>query len=76
METIEVVEVPHGEPKTYNDKIRVCYAAVDERGGGKGASPLEVTDEMHKRGWLSPMDTVIDVADLMGEMGYTRPGAR
>lgn len=30
-----------------------------------GASPHEVTQEMHSRGYLSDMDTVIDIERLM-----------
>lgn len=52
------------EPETYDDKICLVFRELCKR-QGDGASPHEVTEEMSKRGWLSPMDTVIDIADLM-----------
>lgn len=55
------------EPKTYKDKIRVCFAHLCEK-NGDGASPAEVTEEMRKRGWLTALDTVIDIKDIMGEL--------
>lgn len=51
---------------TYDDKIVEVFGALASK--NDGASPAEVTDEMHKRGWLSPMDTVIDIADLMRDL--------
>lgn len=60
------------EPQTYRDKIRVCWNEASEAnakaGGEPGASAADVTDLMSQKGWLSPMDTVIDIADIMREM--------
>lgn len=53
---------------TYDQKIRECFKAVCKRNKDKKASAAEVTEEMEKRGWLSEMDTVIDIADLMRNM--------
>ena len=57
------------EVKSYDEKIIDCFKAVCKRNeeleGEAGASPSEVTNEMHKRGWLSDMDTVIDIEELM-----------
>lgn len=53
---------------SYERKIMDAFEAVNKANGGKGASADEVTQEMQKRGTLSELDTVIDIADLMGEM--------
>ena len=66
MET-EAAATETDEPKTYNDKIRVCFKHLCEK-NPKGASPAEVTTEMVRREWLSPMDTVLDIADLMRDL--------
>lgn len=52
------------EPKTYDEKIIACYQHLCSK-QADGASPDEVTKEMHERGWLSPMDTVIDIEKIM-----------
>jgi hypothetical protein len=54
---------------TYDDKIIECFRAVCVR-TGEGASPDEVTQEMHDRKWLSPLDTVIDIADIMKRLRF------
>lgn len=54
------------EPKAYVDKIRVCFTHLCNQNGG--ASPAEVTEEMRKRKWLSPLDTVIDIKDIMQDL--------
>ena len=64
------------QPKSYSDKIRFCYDAVSERNGGRGASPADVCKEMCEREWLSPLDTTIDIADLMREIGYVQGGGQ
>lgn len=48
---------------TYNEKICQVFRDLCQRNGG--ASPAEVTEEMVNRGWLSDLDTVIDIEKLM-----------
>ena len=57
------------EPKTYDDKIVFCYQHLCSK-QSDGASPGEVATEMKKRGWLSSMDTVIDIADIMKRLRH------
>lgn len=57
------------EPKTYDDKIVACYQYLCSK-QSDGASPAEVTAEMHRRGWISPMDTVIDIEKLMRRLRH------
>jgi len=52
------------KPLLYDEKIRLVWNELCEE-NGDGASPSEVTARMHTRGWLSPMDTVIDIERLM-----------
>jgi hypothetical protein len=59
--------MPSGEPVLYSDRILACWNHLCSL-QKDGASPAEVTNEMAKRGWLSPMDTVIDIADLMTDL--------
>jgi len=50
-----------------------AFEAVSKENGDQGASATEVTEYMRKHGTISPMDTVIDIADIMqtmGERGY------
>lgn len=49
----------------YRDKVLACWRHCAENAKDKSASAAEVTDEMAKRGWLSELDTVIDIADIM-----------
>ncbi len=58
--------VAMGKNMRYEDKIRTVFKELAEK--NDGASPAEVTDEMANRGWLSPLDTVIDIADQMREL--------
>lgn len=51
--------------KSYDDKVREAFEAVCDRDLEGAASPSDVVDEMRKLGTLSPLDTVIDVADVM-----------
>jgi hypothetical protein len=51
--------------KGYREKVLACWTYCAEKAKDKSASAADVTDEMAKRGWLSPMDTVIDIADIM-----------
>lgn len=48
---------------TYDQKICQVFKDLCQKNGG--ASPAEVAQEMQARGWLSNMDSVIDIADLM-----------
>ena len=52
---------------TYEKKILEAWTAVHER-TGDGASAAEVCAEMHERKTISPLDTVIDIADLLSSM--------
>lgn len=61
-DTSEVIKLP----RTYKEKIRFVFHQLCKKNGG--ASPSEVTREMHKRKWLAASDTVIDIADLMNDM--------
>lgn len=57
----------------YERKIMDAFEAASKANDGKGASADEVTKFMHERGTLSPVDTVIDIADqmrAMKERGY------
>jgi hypothetical protein len=65
--TTAAATVKTEEPKSYNDKILACFKHLCDL-NPKGASPGEVTGEMRKRGWLSPMDTVIDIVKLMRDL--------
>ncbi len=54
---------------TYNEKILECFDYCSFfKNEGKGASATDVTEEMKKRGWLSDLDTVIDIANLMEDL--------
>lgn len=50
---------------TYQEKITSVFNNLVKRNGS--ASAGEVTEELRKLGWLSPMDTVIDIHKLMKE---------
>lgn len=53
-----------GKPvSVYDARIIQVFKDLCMKNGG--ASPNEVTQEMHARGYLSDMDTVIDIADIM-----------
>lgn len=52
-------------PKNYDDKVREAFEAVCDRDPEGAASPSDVVAEMQKLGTLSPLDTVIDIADIM-----------
>jgi len=56
---------------TYDEQIIECFAAVCERSNGDGASPSEVTVEMRERGWLTALDTVIDIEREMQRLRNT-----
>lgn len=58
--------MPEEAPKMYDEKIIKCFTELCKKNGG--ASPSEVYLDMSSRGWLSSMDTVIDIADLMREL--------
>lgn len=55
-----------GNTLSYGQKISMVFRDLAVENGG--ASPAEVTDEMHRRGWLSKLDTVIDIADQMKDL--------
>lgn len=52
---------------TYEDKVLECYLELcdDE---GTGASPSEVMTLMHEKGYLQPMDTVVDIGGIMTDL--------
>lgn len=50
---------------SYDDKVREAFEAVCARDPEGAANPSDVVAEMQKRGTLSPLDTVIDIADIM-----------
>lgn len=54
---------------SYDKKVSICFRdlCVKNR-DANGASASEVAREMMRRGWLSPLDTVIDIADIMAEL--------
>jgi hypothetical protein len=52
-------------PKSYDDKVREAFEAVCDRDPESAASPSDVVAEMQRRETLSPLDTVIDIADIM-----------
>jgi hypothetical protein len=58
------------EPKSYDEKVIACFNHLAEK-TGEGASPAEVTEEMANRGWLSPLDTVIDIKDIMQRLRFS-----
>lgn len=68
MNTAEVATAIE-EPKTYDDKIIACYKDLCSK-QTDGASPSEVTSEMAARGWLTSLDTVIDVEKIMRRLRY------
>lgn len=51
--------------KSYDQKVLEAFEAVCDRDLEGAASPADVVKEMQARGTLSPMDTVIDIADIM-----------
>lgn len=51
--------------KSYDQKVLEAFNAVCDRDPEGAASPTDVVKEMQTRGTLSPMDTVIDIADIM-----------
>lgn len=53
-------------PTPYEEKIIKTFRELCKKNGG--ASPHEVTELLAQREQLSPLDTVIDVADLMKEL--------
>lgn len=50
----------------YEQRIVSTFKELCNKNGG--ASPAEVTELMSKRGQLSTLDTVIDIANLMKEL--------
>ena len=56
-------------PANYDDKIIFCFKALCAK-NGNGASPVEVTEEMANLGWLSSMDSVLDIADIMARLRH------
>jgi hypothetical protein len=55
--------------KDYDKKIIKAFKDASKANGpGEGASPTDVTTLLAERGELSPLDTVIDIADLMKEL--------
>lgn len=52
---------------SYEEKVKFCFHAVCKRQPELGANAEEVAQEMRERGWLSPLDTVIDIADILRE---------
>jgi hypothetical protein len=58
---------------TYNEKVREAHAiACRKNGEGVGASAAETTQVMRDRGWLSELDTVIDIADILRDLGIAK----
>lgn len=51
--------------KNYDQKVMEAFGAVCDRDPEGAASPADVVKEMQARGTLSPLDTVIDIADIM-----------
>lgn len=51
--------------RSYDQKVLEAFEAVCDRDLEGAASPADVVKEMQARGMLSPMDTVIDIADIM-----------
>ena len=56
-------------PVLYQDKIKTCVKHLLLVHILVCAN--SVTNEMAKRGWLSPLDSVIDIADIMRDMRGT-----
>jgi hypothetical protein len=57
-------------PETYDEKVITCFEYLSKK-NSEGASPAEVTEEMANRGWLSPLDTVIDIKDIMQRLRFS-----
>lgn len=51
--------------RSYDEKVLEAFQAVCARDPDGAASPSDVVKEMQTRGTLSPLDTVIDIADIM-----------
>lgn len=51
--------------KSYDNKVLEAFKAVCDRDAEGAASPSDVVKEMQARDTLSPLDTVIDIADIM-----------
>ncbi len=51
--------------KSYDQKVMEAFDAACARDSEGSASPADVVKEMQVRGTLSPLDTVIDIADIM-----------
>lgn len=58
-------------PSTYERKLEICVDEIHARFGSFSAT--EVHEEMKKRGWLSPLDSMLDTHKLLTEM-YGKPG--
>jgi hypothetical protein len=56
------------EPKTYDEKVIRCFKDACKNNGSNSASPADVTRLMAERKWLTSLDTVIDIADIMKEL--------
>ncbi len=61
--------------KSYDQKVLEAFEAVCDRDLEHSASPADVVKEMQARDTLSPMDTVIDIADIMKRL-LGKPGGR
>ena len=51
--------------KSYDDKVLEAFRAVCDRDPEGAASPADVVKEMQARDTLSPLDTDIDIADII-----------
>lgn len=50
---------------TYEQKVLAAFRKVSAQNNEEGASATEVYEQMAKDKTISPMDTVIDIADIM-----------
>ncbi len=60
----------------YEDKVLVCFGEAceenEKKDGKHSASAADTTRKMKEKGWLAPLDTVIDIADILKEHGIGR----
>lgn len=62
------------ERMPYDDKIIMVFKYVCKKSQDGCASPVQVTNEMAKRGWLADLDSVIDIERIMRRLRNEEEG--
>lgn len=53
---------------TYEQKVLAAFRKVSKKNNEEGASAAEVYEQMVEDKTIAELDTVIDIADIMGEL--------